>query len=228
MKKLVCLFSLVVGCNSYHAPSRGPSAMPTHDVVAMDAVQAPSPAPQPTATEEVVSKPPKVRLPRNVLIVGDSEACAVGVVAKEVAAEQVPPDRVSVDCKGGTVIQYWTGGMHFQRALTAHPKADTVLVFLGTNHYWQRELPSLKVILDQIAARGLTCVWAGNVAVNGKTWPINDMLRAAVTPTCDYFDSEKVPMQLWDGVHPDKDSARLWLRRVWAAVPPKYEEPHEW
>lgn len=228
MRVLVsCLLSLVIGCNACRAPA--PVAARAHDVVPMDAVPAP---PLPTvasadATAEPPPSPPPRRSPRNVLIVGDSEACAVGTVAKEVAKEQSPPDSVSVECKGGTVIQYWAGGMHFQYALAAHPKADTVLVFLGTNHYWQKSVPSPKVILDQVAARGLTCVWVGNVAVKGRTWPINGMLRDAVTPTCGYFDAEKVQMQLWDGYHPDRANARLWLREVWAAIPPKYEEIHD-
>lgn len=154
-------------------------------------------------------------------------------VAKEVAKAWADKhgqaaDDVAVDCKGGTVIQYWAQGLHAQLALQAHPKADTLVVFLGTNHYWQNPLVgNPQPILDRVVARGLQCVWVGNVAVKGKKWAVNSQLRQAVTPTCSYFNAEEEPMQLWDGVHPDRVNARRWLADVWEAIPLKYEDTHD-
>ena len=159
------------------------------------------------------------RKARNVLIAGDSEACAVGEVARDIANEQIPPDSVNVSCKPGSTIQYWAGGMHLKRALSTYPKTDTLLVFLGTNHYLSKEVPDPKLLLSIVSSMRLTCVWVGNVAVHGKTWPINGMLRKAVTPTCDYFDSEHVKLR--DGVHPDAANAKQWLKQVWESIPRK-------
>lgn len=166
------------------------------------------------------------------MIIGDSEACAVGLVADQVAQEWArkrgqPKDDVAVECKGGTTIPYWNN-LHAYFALQAHPNADVVLVFLGTNHFWQKQLPSPQPILDLILKRGASCVWVGNVAVGGKAWPIiNQALEAAVTPQCKYFNSEQEPIKLWDGYHPHADDAKRWLSDVWDVIPPKYEELHD-
>ena len=180
---------------------------------------------------KVSAAPPKA-IARHVLIIGDSVACAVSPVAKEVAQEWAqktgqPTDDVTVDCKGGTTIQYWGPGLHAHFSLQARPLTDTLLVFLGTNHYWQKTVPNPQLILDLVTNRNLTCVWVGNVAVKGKHWPINGLLRDAVTPTCIYFDSEAEPIQLCDGFHPDSANAKKWLTDVWAAIPLKYEETHD-
>lgn len=233
VKKLVYLLSLVVGCNSRHAPTHGPSATPTHDVVTMGAVQTPTPLSQSTATEDVMPELSKVRMSRNVLIIGDSEACAVSPVAKEVAREYAvrtnsPVDDVIVECKGGTVVSYWAQGMHAQYVLNAHPKIDTLLVFLGTNHYRQKPLNAdPKPILDLVTSRGLQCVWVGNVAIKGRKWPINAEMRALVTPTCSYFNAEEEPIQLCDGTHPDRANAKVLLGHVWETIPIKYEDTHD-
>jgi len=234
MRRLSCLTLslLLASCNTCYVspPSSGTvtSSHVNHDVVEMDAIASPQPSislvdPRARASANPIS--------RRILIIGDSEACAVGLVAQEVVRElakesNVPVDHVDVECKVGTVIQYWAGG-HFQAALTAHPKPDTVLIFLGTNHYRQKSVPSSRVILEQITQQHLSCIWVGNVAVKGKTWPINRMLREAVSPPCDYFDAEAFPMKLGDGVHPDRANAKKWLKAIWAMIPLKYETPHE-
>lgn len=198
------------------------------------------PAPQPVpeaSTQEVDADLPVLMAPpvtvsyhkraRNVLIVGDSEACAVSYYVKETVkalndAAQEPRDSVDVVCKGGTVVQYWGGGGHFREALSSHPKTDSVLVFLGTNHYGSTATPPVKPMLDLVTDHKLDCLWVGNTAVKGKHWPINDIMRDAVSPTCSYFDSEAASISLADGVHPTKEGAIRWIKLVWPLIPPKY------
>jgi len=175
----------------------------------------------------------RVVVPRHVLIIGDSEACAVGLVAKEVSKEiseltQRAPDVVNTTCKGGTTIQYWSSLPRINAVLDQYPKTDAVFVFLGTNHFWQKSVPSTKNILKQIENRGQMCVWAGNVAVKGKKWPINALLKKEVTSghVCSYFDSEEAGIELWDGYHPNKNNAKKWLKAVWEVLPLKYETKH--
>jgi len=197
--KLVPLAAVLVACHCVDAPAGAANVS------------------QPVSSPPAATSAEKQR-PRNVLIVGDSEACAVGAVASDVANEQVPPDNVNVSCKAGSTVQYWSG-LHMKHALSLYPASDVVLVFLGTNHYTSRSAPDVKPLLSELAARRLPCVWVGNVAVHGKSWPINALLKAAVSPPCSYFDSERVKLQ--DGVHPDRTNAKLWLRQVWAAIPRK-------
>lgn len=237
MNKIACLITAlaVASCNNcYVEPPTSPvKTVASHDVVSMDANPAPAPTPFAGDAAPPPPAPPPKTVARHVLIIGDSEACAVSPVAKEVAKawadkHQQPLDDVVVDCKGGTVIQYWAQGLHAQLALNAHPKTDTLIVFLGTNHYWQKPLiGNPQPILDLVTGRHLQCTWVGNVAVKGKKWPVNADLRAAVTPTCNYFNAEEEPITLWDGVHPDRANARRWLSDVWEALPLKYEETHD-
>ena len=169
-------------------------------------------------------------LSRRVLIVGDSEACTVGYYARPIV-ERIdrevghPLDVIDLDCKGGTVVPYWAQGGNFRLALSRHPRPDVVLIFLGTNHYWnERDVPDASIILDQVRAQGLECLWVGNTAVKGRHWRVNEMLRAEVTPTCSYFDTEVADIPLYDGVHPDKVGVAKWLRAIWPNIPERYEE----
>lgn len=224
MKLLACLLLVLAGCNTcYIQPSETTPPIASHDVVTMDAVPTPQPSAAPIVDAE--SAPPPKAASRHILIVGDSEACAV---ASQVKNAKLPTDTVDVDCKGGTVVQYWAAGGHFRSALARHPHPDAVLIFLGTNHYWnQNDTPDVKPILDLVQEQGLSCVWVGNTAVKGKHWNINNLLRAAVTPACSYFDTEAADIPLADGVHPGPAAALKWLNAVWPMIPMKYEEAHE-
>lgn len=159
---------------------------------------------------------------RNVLIVGDSQACAVGMIAKETVknlntAENRPLDKIKVECKVGSVIQYWGEQGHLQLALQKHKNLDVVVVFLGTNHYWQTSgrLPNVEPILNQIQSANAKCVWVGNTTVKGKNWPVNKMLSDAVSSRCTYFDTEKANITLVDGIHPSRSGSIKWLQLIW-------------
>lgn len=169
---------------------------------------------------------------RHVLIVGDSEACAVRPLAQRIFNEEaqkklVPTDSVSVECKGGTTVQYWGVQGHLKEALQKHPNPDVVIVFLGTNHYGQNKAPDPTIVLDGIENSGAQCVWVGNTAVDGRRWRINSLIRDAVTPRCTYFDTEAAGIPLADNAHPTPQGAIKWLRLVWAVIPQKFEEEHE-
>lgn len=219
---------LIAGCccSSLTTPP-APPAVEVTDVSVADVAEEPSPAPAP-------EPPPKKELKlvgRRILVIGDSEACAVNLYIRKTVkaineAAGQPLDTVDVDCKGGTVVQYWGDQGHFREALRKHPNPDTVIIFLGTNHYWQGTRPPVESILDQIQAP-TSCVWVGNTAVKGKRWKINNILREAVQPTCSYFDTEATGIELPDGVHPSGAGAIKWLKAIWPLIPLKYEEADE-
>lgn len=181
-----------------------------------------------------VTHPTKRFVPssRKILIIGDSEACAVKT---HVTAEfkkldelhQTPIDTVDVECKVSTTVQYWGAQGHLKEALKKHPRTDTVIVFLGTNHYGQNKAPDVSVVLDGIEDSGAQCVWVGNTAVDGKRWKINKLMHDAVMPRCKYFDTEAANIPLADNAHPTVQGAIKWLRLVWGVIPLKFEEEHE-
>lgn len=226
MKSFICalVLSSAVGCDSCYVVPPGPvsssaavstDAAPTSPASSVSVVQ-------PGDASSALS--PKVVANRRILIIGDSEAC---VVSSQVKNAKLPTDTVDVDCKGGTVVQYWGTGGHFRAALARHPKPDVVLIFLGTNHHGQKVTPPVAPILDLVRDNGLQCVWVGNTAVDGKRWAINGLIHDAVQPTCSYFDTEAAGIQLTDGVHPYGAAALKWLQAIWPTIPMKYEETHE-
>jgi len=183
-------------------------------------------------TVVIDDRPVQKPVSRRILIVGDSEACAVNWVVQKIVPQindeaGQPRDVIDVDCKGGTTVQYWGAQGHLREALSRHPRPDTVLVFLGTNHYGQVVTPPVAQVTDILKEKGLGCVWVGNTAVKGKTWKINKLLRESVGPTCSYFDTEAANIPLPDGVHPDRSGATKWLKAIWPTIPVKLEEEHE-
>ena len=159
-----------------------------------------------------------------VLVVGDSEACAVGNYAADPswraeAGLGQPDDQVRVACKASTTVEYWADG-RLERAMDDFDP-DAVVVFLGTNHWGAQKAPDVEPILQLFLARGARCLWVGNTAVRGKHWAINGLLREAVGPTCAYFDTEAAGVVLADGIHPGPAAAQRWLKDVWRSIPQK-------
>lgn len=150
--------------------------------------------------------------PKRVLLVGDSEVGHVKLRLPDVRTTE----EVALDYRGGTSIEQWSAGGMFKKAMERQKKTpDTIVVFLGTNDVWRKEVPDLKPLFDAMPASS-KCVWAGPVAGAGKKWPFTPKLKAAVTTRCTWVDSEDIPLA--DGWHPGWDAALLWLRRVWKEI----------
>lgn len=201
------------------------AALTCQPAVEPNPVDVPAPAPVPTKFPELPTEGPPVepkqpqRVSRHVLVVGDSEACAVSGYAKETA--EAAGDTVDVVCKGSTTVQDWSGA-RLTGALSSHPSATSIVVFLGTNHYLDAKAPPVGPILDMVNARGLDCVWVGNTPVMGKARKINGLMRAAVSSTCTYFDTEAFGVELRDGIHPTPAAARRWIQAVWSTIPARF------
>lgn len=151
---------------------------------------------------------------RGILVVGDSEACAVETAVR---ARTNQTSETMFDCKVSSTISYWSERINV--TLRDHPHPSTVVVFLGTNHYWlTKDLPDVGPIIDPIKATGATCVWVGNTAVRGRTWPVNRLLKDAVGPRCSYFDTEAAKIPLRDGIHPTPAGATKWVDMLWPLV----------
>lgn len=144
----------------------------------------------------------------NVLIIGDSEACAVGRIAQEAIVAVDLGMHATVNCRTGSHIQDWSPQVIDSIIRGDH---DAIMVFLGTNHHDQVELPDVQPLLDVIERRGIACVWAGSVPIGGHGWYVNELLRDAIVPTCGYVDLESIVVELPDGLHPTPTGAREWL-----------------
>jgi hypothetical protein len=173
------------------------------------------------ATESEIIVTAYKSVPRHILLVGDSEAGRVSWRVKDVKESD---DVVHVVYKGGTTIQQWGAGGLFNAALTKYPSDDTVVIFLGTNDYSKTTTPDVAPILRQVTAAHMNCVWVGPTSVHEKSWSVNDLIEAAVSSTCTYFNTEKMDIKLEDHVHPNYDNAGKWLGMVWLMIPPKFEE----
>jgi len=198
----------------------------TNDIVEQPAVATSAEPPAVVPTRRFVP------VSRRILIIGDSEACAVKHYVNDVFKEEdklhhMPNDTIDVECKVSTTVPYWGAQGHLKEALQKHPNPNVVVVFLGTNHYSQNKSPDVSVVLDGIENSGAQCVWVGNTAVNGKRWQINNLIRDAVSERCKYFDTEAANIPLADNAHPTVPGAIKWLRLVWGVVPLKFEEEHE-
>lgn len=162
--------------------------------------------------------------PRNVLIVGDSEACAVGNVAQRTSDEIGWGHVIDTSCKSGSTIQDWSGN-RIDAALKDHSRADVVIVFLGGNNVHNENTNGAETIIEKITARRSACVWVGNAKLFEKTWRINSSLKEVVEASgCRYLDSELLNLKLVDKMHPDVESAKLWFKSAIALVPVLYEE----
>lgn len=218
------VLAIVTCANTKFIPSH--LSQSQHQLSVDACIHAPSAAPSAPVVDVKTIK----LMPRRVLIVGDSEACAVGFIAKNTVQKindeaNQPRDIVSTVCKSSTVTSYWGEQGHLREAILRYPNPDVIIVFLGTNHYWQvSKSPDVSKILKEISDAHAHCVWVGNVAVKGKTWPINKLLHDAVSHQCIYFDTEAADIPLADGIHPNNAGSIKWLRLIWPVVPLKYEE----
>lgn len=167
--------------------------------------------------------------PENILVIGDSQVGSVYFVTKSsqkpgettgqtmarLAGAQHAGETIVFEYKGGTGTNYWSKDGHAKESLDRHPEAGTVFIFLGTNDYFRPNAPDPEPILKEIRARGMRCVWAGNTAVNGQKWTVNEKLKAAVEKDCVYVDSQSIP--LGDKVHPTGAGVIEWIKLMWKA-----------
>jgi hypothetical protein len=153
-----------------------------------------------------------------VLLVGDSEA---GAVQPYLSSVLRPGETAFVSSVVGSRIEAWSNGQITTAIVNAKP--DVVVVFLGTNNYYDTTAPNLAPIFAQLPARS---VWVGPTSVQGKSWPIDGWLRTAVAARgIPYVDTESLGIPLRDGVHPTPAGAVTWLKTIWPIVEATYAVP---
>lgn len=145
---------------------------------------------------------------QNILVVGDSEACAMKFGALE--SVRAPNEIVDVVCSVGTRVSYWENGRI--SSLLSQKKYDFVIVFLGTNDYGSPVKGNK--IAKQITDSGAKCIWVGPTLVRGKTSSTNDSLRNSSSP-CSFLDTQSLQIPLADGIHPTRAGALKWIKAIW-------------
>jgi lysophospholipase L1-like esterase len=142
-------------------------------------------------------------------IAGDSEAGATHAALK---AELSTGTQTVLTYEVSSRIEKWAAGK--MQASKPARKVDYVIVFLGTNNYYDANLPSVDGVLQVVRSTGARCVWVGPPKVNGKPWKLNADLRKAVESVCVYVDSQQVAIELHDGIHPSPKGAQVWARKI--------------
>ncbi len=142
-------------------------------------------------------------------IAGDSEA---GATYGALKSELPTGSQTVLTYEVSSRIEKWSSG----KMLASRParKVDHVIVFLGTNNYYDSKLPSVDGVLQVVRSTGAKCTWVGPPKVNGRSWKLNGELKAAVEPLCKYVDSQQIPIQLRDGIHPSPQGAQVWARKI--------------
>jgi len=143
--------------------------------------------------------------PTRIEMIGDSQMCGMSMFVQPLALAH--DDVVKVDCKNGTRVEYWA-------AHQFSDETDVVVVALGTNNYHDVTTPNVAPILQSIQNIGASCIWIGPTAVHGKVWPVNALLRNAVSQQCRWVDLSHEP--LVDGIHVRDFSALVHV--VWSMI----------
>jgi lysophospholipase L1-like esterase len=74
-------------------------------------------------------------------------------------------------------------------------------------------LPNVRGILNALPTDS-KCTWVGPPKVNKRPFKLNNELKLAVSQRCAYVDSQRLPIQLRDGVHPTAQGARVWATAI--------------
>ena len=185
---------------------------PTYTTTVFDA-SADTPVSVIDAGEDVSDGGIEADTPKQILLVGDSQVLyAKWYMAR--AGVQKPNETLFYDSHPGTTILTWN--RIFVREMSKFPKMDEVLIFLGTNNNNFTYLQPLDNILGEVKRENVKCVWVGGTEVYHHHHPIiNNLIRNAVSPTCQFFDTEAAGIDLIDGVHPSPEGAKKWLKLIW-------------
>lgn len=142
-------------------------------------------------------------------IAGDSEAGATHAALRSA----LPPGSQTVlTYEVSSRIEKWAGGK--MAASKPARKVDRIIVFLGTNNYYDSKLPSVEGVLRVVRSTGAKCIWVGPPKVNNRPWKLNNDLKSAVEPLCTYVDSQQLAIELRDGIHPTDKGAQEWARKI--------------
>ncbi len=152
---------------------------------------------------------------KNTLLIGDSQVGCVNSRMNEFKTKFNIDENIFVDYKIGSTIQFWETNEKFHKTLLQYPLIDTVIIFLGTNNFWQTTKPNVDSILNEIESKKLNCIWVGPTKVHDKKLAINQLLKNVVSPTCSYVDTEQFFIPLSDGIHPTYQGIFKWLRVIW-------------
>lgn len=158
-------------------------------------------------------------LPRRVLLVGDS--LAVGLAGPLEQAARADGAAFAATVKGGTTTRHWASGSQSARlraALELGP--DLVLVCLGTNDAASGPSayrPDAAALVALLRADGRRVVW-----ILPPILPAHfdaATVRATVAGLgVDTFDSERLTIPRFDGIHATPAGYRYWAGEIWAAV----------
>lgn len=163
--------------------------------------------------EDVVDAAPS---PQRILLIGDSQVRYLSWYFDRAEVKQ-PNETVLFDSHPGYTILAMN--RIFVAEMNKYPNLDEVIIFLGTNNFNFNFIQDHQNILDEIKRRHIKCVWAGPTDVRMKGFKnlhiIGPLIKHSVEEVCTYFDTEAFNISLLDGIHPDLEGGKKWLREIW-------------
>lgn len=146
-------------------------------------------------------------------LIGDSQCTGASMVVTHVV-ESKQWSNVKSNCKISTQTSYWmnrVNNFHFA-------KDDVVVIYLGSNDTGK---PNPKPILTKIAQAKAKCIWVGPPLIRGKDNGVANHLKKIIEDdgTCKFLDSRTINLRQVDGVHPNVDEHKRWLRLALANLP---------
>lgn len=151
-----------------------------------------------------------------VLHIGDSMVPLVGNYLRPVYQERGA--RYVMLSTHSSSTRSWASDARLAAALAEHDP-DLVLISLGTNELFDRDLTSIARAIEQLTARVAprACLWIAPPAW-AKDAGFAQTLRDH-SGSCQVFDSTRLPFtRQSDGRHPDWSSSYRWATEVWRAL----------
>lgn len=135
-------------------------------------------------------------------IVGDSEAGATyNHLTKHL-------NDTTINYEVSSRIEKWAKWK--MKSLIPNKKIDAVIIFLGANNYYDNKLPDINGILDVVSSLNAQCYWVGPPKIKNKKWKLNNSLINLLENKCHYINTQKIDIQLIDGIHPTSYGAKVW------------------
>lgn len=130
-------------------------------------------------------------------IIGDSQACGVGLVSKRLNEVELW-NKVKISCKVGSRTSYWFDKISVKNG-------DDVIIFLGSN---DNANVNAKPLLAKL--KNTNCVFVGPPLIRNNNGAADTLKQQVqLDGTCRYLDSRNLHLKQIDGVHTNELSR--WL-----------------
>jgi hypothetical protein len=91
---------------------------------------------------------------------------------------------------------------------------DIVFIFLGSNHYDDKFIPTMNNIKKIISKKHLKCYFIGPPVIRNKRWNKEQFLKERIEGVCDYISSQDIMITSKDKIHPNQIDSKKWFDEI--------------